>query len=454
MRKIISGRRSQSRGPFQMEIDTTKSGPKTSASNQFVFPIFDGTDYFGYVINFQIDWGDGTTSDVDSTNYLTACTHTYSSSGVYTVSAEGNIAGFNFWGLSYSGGVAGRGDAAKVIKILQWGDLNITGGANVNSVIGRGQVFRGCTNLTAIEATDTPTFNFKPGQVADSFGQVIYGTYGFLTECSKLERINKLADWNVGMSKNLHGFFNGCQNLLYGDMATGGMDFTNWNVSNVNTFYTMFRNVTKANFKIWSSFGTGTTVSSINCFAMFDGAANFNNASSSSIDNWGSDFGKVTNCSSMFKGAKLFNRDISGWDTSNVTNMNQMFSATVAVQPTIFNQPIGAWDTSSVIDMRGMFTAADSFDQNLSNWDVSAWSQGTFGFPPLTQSTGNFKLSTANYNALLIAWDTYTYPSWPGVRVVDFGDSQYSLTSPGNSVVNARNSLITKWGAINDGGGV
>jgi len=131
-----------------------------------------------------------------------------------------------------------------------------------------------------------------------------------------------------------------------------------------------------------------------------------------------------------------------------------MFSATVAVQPTIFNQPIGAWDTSSVIDMRGMFTAADSFDQNLSNWDVSAWSQGTFGFPPLTQSTGNFKLSTANYNALLIAWDTYTYPSWPGVRVVDFGDSQYSLTSPGNSVVNARNSLITKWGAINDGGGV
>jgi len=110
------------------------------------------------------------------------------------------------------------------------------------------------------------------------------------------------------MSKNLHGFFNGCQNLLYGDMATGGMDFTNWNVSNVNTFYTMFRNVTKANFKIWSSFGTGTTVSSINCFAMFDGAANFNNASSSSIDNWGSDFGKVTNCSSMFKGAKLFNR--------------------------------------------------------------------------------------------------------------------------------------------------
>ncbi len=46
MRKIISGRRPSGRGPFKMEIDTTKTGPKTSANNQFVFPIYNGTDYF------------------------------------------------------------------------------------------------------------------------------------------------------------------------------------------------------------------------------------------------------------------------------------------------------------------------------------------------------------------------------------------------------------------------
>ena len=42
-------------------------------------------------------------------------------------------------------------------------------------------------------------------------------------------------------------------------------------------------------------------------------------------------------------------QDLSGWDTSSVTSMNNMFSGASA-----FNQDISSWNTSSVNDMSGM----------------------------------------------------------------------------------------------------
>ena len=77
-------------------------------------------------------------------------------------------------------------------------------------------------------------------------------------------------------------------------------------------------------------------------------------------------------------------------------------------------------------------------------------------FPEINSPTqGSFGLSTANYDALLVGWDNSgTFPNVPANSTLNFGSSQYSLTSPGNVVVNARNSLIAKWGGITDGGGV
>ena len=47
----------------------------------------------------------------------------------------------------------------------------------------------------------------------------------------------------------------------------------------------------------------------------------------------------------MFDNASDFNKDISGWNTSNVTDMNFMFSDASA-----FNGDISGWDTSNVTD--------------------------------------------------------------------------------------------------------
>ena len=56
---------------------------------------------------------------------------------------------------------------------------------------------------------------------------------------------------------------------------------------------------------------------------------------------------------------------ISAWDTSQVTDMKQLF------QDSIFNDDISAWDTSAVTSMFATFQNAKQFNQPLNDWEVS-----------------------------------------------------------------------------------
>jgi surface protein len=149
------------------------------------------------------------------------------------------------------------------------------------------------------------------------------------------------------------------------------------------------------------------------------------------------DVSSVTNMSNMFYKATFFNQNISSWDVSSVTNMTFMFYVTS------FNQNIGGWDVSSVTDMSNMLRDADDFNQDISLWDINQVSN-FLSF--MQNATG---LSTANYDALLIAWDAQGAMSYSGT--VNFGGSQYTS---GGAAETARTSLISKWGGIIDGGGV
>ena len=81
------------------------------------------------------------------------------------------------------------------------------------------------------------------------------------------------------------------------------------------------------------------------------------------ISSW--DTSQVTDMKQLFQNS-IFNDDISAWDTSAVTSMFATFGS--AEQ---FDQPLNDWNVSGVTSMVGMFANAESFNQPLDSWDVS-----------------------------------------------------------------------------------
>jgi surface protein len=104
----------------------------------------------------------------------------------------------------------------------------------------------------------------------------------------------------------------------------------------------------------------------------------------------------VTDMRAMFFGAEAFDSDVSNWDTSNVTNMSQMFARRNfgGGGPMSFNQPLNSWDVSNVTDMLSMLNGATSFNQPLNTWNVSS----------LTDASGMFQGATA-FNQDISGWD-------------------------------------------------
>ena len=98
------------------------------------------------------------------------------------------------------------------------------------------------------------------------------------------------------------------------------------------------------------------------------------------------------------------------------------------------------WDTSTVLDFGGMFENCTSLDVSFADWDISS----ALGF---TDFLTNGELSTANYDATLIAWEAQAPPTG---LTADFGTSIYTEGGTGGT---ARASLISTYSwTINDGG--
>jgi surface protein len=163
--------------------------------------------------------------------------------------------------------------------------------------------------------------------------------------------------------------------------------------------------------------------------SMFNGASTFNQ----NISEW--DTSKVTRMENMFESASAFNQDIGGddgWDTTNVTDMSAMFR-----DATAFNQDISMWETDNVTDMGYMFRYAEAFNQSLGAWNVENVSDFNYMF----DDTG---LSIVNYDALLNGWSVQT------LNVSDYFRASAYYSDAGLS---ARNILtdVYGWTITSDG---
>ena len=128
-----------------------------------------------------------------------------------------------------------------------------------------------------------------------------------------------------------------------------------------------------------------------NMSQMFQNASAFNQ----DISKW--NVAKVTDMSFMFYYAD-FHQDISGWITSSVRNMAHMFSGAK------FNSDISGWNTLNVENMQNMFQNATLFNQNLSGWNVAN-----------VKNMGQMFNDALKFNSDISGWNTLNVENMDGM---------------------------------------
>jgi surface protein len=106
-----------------------------------------------------------------------------------------------------------------------------------------------------------------------------------------------------------------------------------------------------------------SNVTNMNDMFAFHGASNNRIGFNKNINYW--NVSNVTNMGGMFRYNSVFNNPLNLWNVSNVTNMSGMFRDAYS-----FNQPLNSWNTSNVTDMTFMFNSATAFNQDISSWQV------------------------------------------------------------------------------------
>lgn len=206
-------------------IDTTQTTVGSTPNNQFKLPLTNNG-----VINFTIDWGDGSSNTITSYNQAET-THTYSSPGTYDVTiTSGLIRGWAF---------AGTGDRNKLMEVYDWSvwDFNVAG------------AFRGCNNLVS-SATSVPTITGTAlnnmFQNTSNFngplnGWDVSGVQNFQQMFLSASIFNQpLNNWVVSNATNMSGMFNDAQNF---DQNIGG-----WDISGVTNFVDFMSSKTPSTF--------------------------------------------------------------------------------------------------------------------------------------------------------------------------------------------------------------
>lgn len=192
-------------------------------------------------------------------------------------------------------------------------------------------------NVTRVGSTSSGDFQFRfAGNVSDTI-DVNWGDGNVDTVIGGSITLHTYANTTTLKTIKIVGNTTG----LRFDDANKIMDVTNWGMSTINSSANMF-----ANAKGLTTFSAqDTPILSGGTDFMFRGCANLVD---SNIANW--DVSNVTTMRSMFREATSFNANISSWSVANLSNVNNMFqnassftqnlsswTTNVVVQPSSFS---------------------------------------------------------------------------------------------------------------------
>lgn len=396
--RILPGGGSGGESAFVSTWNTENSG--VTANDTISLPLETTGTY-----DFVVDWGDGSQDTIQAWDDA-AKEHQYDTPGIYEVSITGTIEGLRF---------NNGGDKLKIVEISNWGPLELK---TISS-------FLGCTNL---ECTATDDLIVQGNSMTNMF---------YLTSVSQVGSID------VSNIVFFDSTFRSCPDF--------NQDIDDWDVSSATTFSRMFLVATSFN----QSLNSWDMSSAQTIFQMFSSATSFNQplgnwrlpvctsfrgafqgatAFNQDLDDW--DVSSGIDFQSMFQDATAFQGGVSNWDMSSATNITNMFLSAVD-----FNSDVTGWNTSNIQFMSGAFRNT-SFDQDISGWDVTSATN-------MNDMFRQTQMSTANYDALLVGWESQAVNDNINFHA---GTATYSS---GSAAETARTALINdhSW-TFTDGGAV
>ena len=249
---------------------------------------------------------------------------------------------------------------------------------NTGNVTNMSNMFYNCTyanpkitNWDTTNVTDLNSCFYK----AREFCQDLSWNTGNVTNMSSTFRDARysfngdITNWNTENVTNMY--------LMFADTHQFNRNLSNWNVYNVTNFAGMFQYAECINqvftgpswTNITERLGIQTNMLGSPLYADQRVSIGFVNNSNVLPDNIKL-LRQVCKLFCQHRAAALINYpDISQWDFSNVTNINNLFHFTNGIYPN--NLDIGNWNVTNVTSMNYVFPSVVSLNIDFSGWDVS-----------------------------------------------------------------------------------
>ena len=248
---------------------------------------------------------------------------------------------------------------------------------DLRNLVNARDMFKYCYKLKQIKGMG----NWKTGNV-----ESLWDTFAL---CWSLETLEGLQNWDLSSAIKVAGTFQQCLALTDEDVAV----LYNWDTSNFEDISWLFKGATGLVNLDLSNWDVSNVTKFNSLFSSSDSNSGSMNIKTTGMENW--DVGNGDNLSYMFYGCgQLESIDLSNWDVSKNTTFNHFFTDCYKLKYVNFD----GWDTSSCEVFAAMFNNCDALEYvDVSSFDT----QNAYAFHQMFEYCYNLKKIDGLQN-----WDT------------------------------------------------